>query len=294
MFVLTRESYAEQQYQTEVTTTYRKLDSWNNMPFSPFLFATRTDNGTIAYGLTGELFFAPANTLSHPIAEAAFLEHTGSVFLSLERVEQRLGTFEGTGPGLHLAVNYARSGSPLTVEASFEESKSHFTAGNIVDWKTDRYGIKVGDYFTNGLLAGVGIDHTKTNDLSGPSFILNADVLSYQLFLKYVRQLEGGKGIKVETKIEWSAWSTDDGRKDTSSDIMSVSIVYYWTQAIGTGIGFQQSGGIYTPQGQTYTASVDYFITPSFSVKGVYDRFLTSNNVYGDSNSYNIALAARF
>lgn len=294
MFVFTTASYAQEQYQAELATLYRRFDSRDSKTISPFI-TELTDNRTIAYGFTGEVFFLPVDTASHPFAEAAFFERAGSVYFSIAQIEQKAGTLEGTGPELLLAVNYAKPGFPLAIQASFEESKLHYTAGSSGDLKTDRYGISLGNYFTNGLLAGVGFDRSKINDLSNPFRVIDADVLGCQLFLKYVHELDRGRGIKLEAKTGWSR-TADDQRNDISSSILSMSIVYYWTQTVSTGIGFRYTGGVYVPQGQTYTANVDYFISPRFSVKGVYERFQASrpDDIYGDSNSYNITLAARF
>jgi hypothetical protein len=78
------------------------------------------------------------------------------------------------------------------------------------------------------------------------------------------------------------------------SSVQSMSIVYYWNRTVSAGIGTQNIGGAAAPKGQSYTASIDYYISPRFSLNGAYNRFLASSDVYGDSNSYNIALANRF
>jgi len=295
MIVLAPASYAEEQYQTEIGTSFRKFDSRSNQTFTIFGMAL-SDSEATAYGLTGEVFFTPVNTANHLLGEAAFLERSGSVFIGYQHVEQKLGTLKGAGPELQFAVNYVRPGLPLTAQAFIEDSKIHYTAGSNGDLKVTTYGINVGDYFTDGLLAGIGFEGMKTEDSSRPFFpyfTTNSDTQGWQLFLTYVHELDRGRGIKLEAKGGVSRTKTDRGPAYLNSSSESISMVYYWTRALGTGVEIQNTDGVYFPEGLAYTANVTYFVTPQFSINGIYDSFRTSGSA-GDSNTYNITLAARF
>jgi len=273
-------AYAEEQYQTEVSATYFRSD-------------TDQDNRAFLYGGSAEVFFEPVKTAEHPYAEAAFLERIGSVFVNALNQDTKSGSQEGNGPMLQVGVNYAKPGFPLAIQAVYFTSKIDFGAPYNGNMKSNGYALSVGNFFMDTLLAGVDYTYNKTDFSSagGPSSSTNTK--DYDLFAKYLYELEHGRELSFAGKLGTS--KSDDGTETLSNNHVGLSVDYFFNRSLSAGVGIENnSGKDKDDEGRTYSANVRYFITPRLSVQATYDRFLNANPGLSNDKSFGATLAARF
>ncbi len=303
-------AFGEDQYQAQISTIYQWIDSRDSRAtFISLMPEEPTDNRTISYGFSGEIFFAPVSTVDHPYAEAAFLEHIGSAFFSWQHMDFRSGIRHGTGPEQQFVLNYARPGFPLAIAISFDKSRLRFYDSGQGETREYKSGISIGNYLTNSLLVGIEIAYNYAEainmiNVNPDMFFLNSETLGYGVVSKYVRQLNRDRSVSFQSRINQTR-SVHSAQPINTTE--SVSLVYYWTRRMSAGIGFENSsskslaipgGRTYSaiPGGRTYSANFEYFFTRRLSLTGAYGRFhLTDNNLgFGDANSFNFTLAARF
>jgi len=273
-------AYAAEQYQAEISPEYLRQDSDDN-------------SRVILAGFNAEMFFAPVNAADHPYAEAAFLERIGSVFFSAARADTKGDTFKGDGMFYGAGVNLTTPGFPLAVRATYAATKIDYTEPATGDLKISEYGVKAGYYLLHTLLAGVEYDQTKRDfTLSGFQGIPDKRA-NYSLFAKYVHELRGGKELSFEAALGTNRF--DDGTETLTNTRESLSADYFFNRSLSAGVGFENnSGKDKSIEGRTYSANVNAFITPMFSVKATYERFLNSNHNEPSDRTIDIILAARF
>ncbi len=271
-------AYAGEQYKTEISASYNRLD-------------TDQDGRTLAYGVSAEVFFAPVKIAEHPYAEAAFLERIGSAFLSVLNEDVKSGTLTGKGPALTAGLNYTKPGFPFAIQAMYTTMKVDFDAP-YGETKNNGYSLRVGNYATNTLLAGVEYNYSKSeSSFTGPTYSTKST--GYGLFAKYVHELAHGKELSFEASLGTS--KLDDGTETLSNTDLALSVDYYLNRSLSVGVGIVNSSGKDdNDEGRTYSANVRYFITPRFSVQATYDRFLNANADLTNYRTFGATLAARF
>ncbi len=269
----------EEQYQTEISALYGNLEAGDD-----FKMTTKAING--------EVFFAPVNTKGHPYAEAAFLERIGSASLAAFRSDIKATGNKGDGMTYMVGVNIAQPGFPVAVELMYSTSNFDYGPPSDSTFKSKGYGLRVGNYFTDHLLAGVELSTSKT-DASASGFAMTFKSKDYGLFARYAGELSKGKHVSFEGNVLQST-SEDDTDKEKNTSI-GLSADYFFNRALSTGIGLEKSSGdSESDEGMTYSANIRYFFTPRYSVQLGYDRFLNSNEGSWSDWSYNLTLAARF
>jgi Putative general bacterial porin len=273
-------AYAAEQYQTEISPEYLRSDSDDNFR-------------VIMAGFNAEMFFAPVNTADHPYAEAAFLERIGSVFISAARVDTKDDVLKGDGMFYGAGINVAKPGCPLAVRATYAATKIDYTEPATGNLKISEYGIRAGYYFLPTLLAGVEYDHTK-RDFALAGFRGVSDKRAdYGFFAKYVHELRGGREMSFEAALGTSSF--DDGTETLTNTRESLDLDYFFNRGLSAGVGIENnSGKDKSREGRTYSANVNAFITPMFSVKALYERFLNSNHGEPSDRTIDVLLAARF
>lgn len=248
------------------------------------LFGT-VDNGidVTTLGVTGELFFEPVRTANHPYREAAFLERIGSGILTLQNIDI---DNVGDGPLFGIGVNYARPGFPFVFRADYQRSDIDFDTGG--SEKDDEFRLRAGNYFSDGLLAGVEYDSLK----SDPDMGNEVTTTGYGLFAKYVGPMIG-QTVGLDGAIGTEKHETGD----TSADNLKIAVSgdYYFTRAISAGLGLGvNSGDDEATEGTTWTVRGDYFFTPRYSVRVSYAMFSNDNAGFEDENTLDAVVAARF
>jgi hypothetical protein len=252
------------------------------------LFETTDDTtDTTLFGFRGEYYFEPVKLADHPYREAAFLERIGSVFATIANFDvDDPGGGSGDGPLFGLGVNYAKPTQPFVVRAEYSRAKIDLDlGGNTTD---NEILLQGGYYITDGLLAGVQYNNSEL-ELAGSPTIENT---GYGLFAKYIgRMMDNYIGVNG---------SIGTGKRDQGGptlDNFNVAIAgdYFFTRAISAGLGLGvSSGDDKANEGTTWSANVDYFFTPRYSVRVLYSMFSNDNSGFDDENSLEARVGARF
>ena len=149
---------AEDEYQAEITAVYARTDFSRDFKVNEI-------------GAFAEVFFAPVKTADHPYAEAAFLEHIGSVSVMAADVGLKQSTVEGDGRMLNVGVNYASPDFPLAIQATYGKTKYNYDAPYNFAFKGNDFSISLGNYFTHTLLVGIRYANSKIDEsTTGSSF----------------------------------------------------------------------------------------------------------------------------
>ncbi len=269
-------AYAAEQYQTEVSAEYSRFDS---------------DDGlrVIFYGPKVEWFFSPVNTSEHSYAEAAFLEHIGSVFASVQKMSTNIGAVDADGPLAQVGINYTRPDFPFAIKAQTGYAKLDIdsVSGNV---RIKSYLLKAGYFFEKTLLAGIEYSSSK-QDVSIAT--TNLKQTEYGLFGKYVHELGHHRELNFEARL--SREKDDNGVDELTNTVEELLVDYFFSKSLSIGAGIANSSGQDDSRdGMTYSARARYFIVPQFSVEAGYERFLDSHDGFAGDKTFNVILAGRF
>jgi hypothetical protein len=273
-------AFAEERFQTEISISYGRSDF-------------DRDYRAIMPGVSAEVFFTPVQTSEHPYAEAAFLERVGSVSVMAADEDLKSGAVKGDGPMILASINYAKPDFPLVIQAVYGTLKIDYNAPYSATWESNMYRLSLGNYITNTLLAGVSYSSDK-GSLSQPGQpTITLKDSQYGFFAKYIYELEHDKGLSFQGSLTNS--TSNDGTKSLKNTNEDISADYFFSRGLSAGIGIENSSGKdLDSEGRTYSADIRYFITPSFSVSGMYERFLNANAGYAGSKSFAVMASARF
>lgn len=271
---------AGEQYQTEVSAFYSRRDDTSDFRMT-------------STGVSGEVFFAPVNTEEHPYAEAAFLERTGSIFITADEQEARTGWVKDGGSELGAGINLSQPGFPLTLQLTYTTSRIIMDAPRGFTLTSNAYDFKFGNYFTKTLFAGVEYNYVRRDDIIPLFSTLTSRINDYGLFAKYIHELGDYKELSFEATISRSTiGSTILSNRNTDE---SISVDYFFNKSLSAGLGFENNSGTdESSEGQTYSANVRYFVNPRLSIQAKYDRFRNSHPDEDSDHTYEFILAGRF
>jgi len=267
---------AAEQYQTEVSAVYSRFDS-------------EDDLRVITYGPAMEWYFSPVNTSDHSYAEAAFLEHIGSVFATVQKMSTKIGAFDADGPMTNIGINYARPDFPFAIRAQAGYAKLDIdsVSGNV---RINSYLLKAGYFFAKTLLAGIEYSSSK-QDVSIAA--TNLKQTEYGLFGKYVHELGHHRELSFEARL--SQEKDHNGVEELTNTVEEILVDYYLSRSLSIGAGIANSSGQDASRdGMTYSARARYFIVPQFSIEAGYEKFQDAHDGYPGEKSLDVVLAARF
>lgn len=268
---------AEEQYQSEISAVYGRTDY-------------SQDFRVTTIGAMAEVFFAPVNTTGHPYAEAAFLERAGSVIVTASDIGLKASLADGDGRVLRAGVNYAKPDFPLAVQATYGKTKYDYDAPYNYAYEGNDYSIRVGNYFTRTLLAGVNYANSKIDESTTGFSMKSKDV---GIFAHYVNELGQGTALSLDGSLLSS--TSDDGSGSLRNTVERVSVDYFFSRGLSAGVGIENSSGKdLDNEGRTYSANVRYFVSPRLSFLAMYDRSLAANAGSDDTKSVVIVAALRF
>lgn len=292
LFYCVAAAEASEQYQAEVCAFY---SSTNGSPISKtaLIFGHPVTKATTRLvGVSGEVFFEPVNTEEHPYADAAFLERTGSAFISAASEKTTVGDAKGDSPLESIGINLSQPGFPLVVQLMYTKSLVDFNTPDNLSINSDVYDVKVGNYFAKTLLAGLEYSYGSAEPTSYIFPFGTARSRDYAIFAKYVHELADYQ----ELSFEATAGKSSIGNKWISRNTtVSFTVDYFFNKSLKVGVGFGNSSGTAVlTEGKRYSASVRYFISPRFSVQATYDTFQNSNPDFENEDTYDLILAGRF
>lgn len=271
---------AQEDYRSEISASYLNFDP--------------SDDGTMyVYGASAELFFAPVSTAEHAYAEAAFLERAGSLRVGVQNQVDHSGIDKSDGPGIGVALTYAKAGFPLAIGASYSQTwiASGDSAGT--DFEARSYGLRVGNYFTDSLLAGLLYSYSK-NEFSSPGTPdSSTESNTYGIFARYAHELQGETSLSFEGELVSERY--DNNTETLTNTISALDVDYYFSHKLSVGLGVaNNTGEEEANEGMTYGARARYFFTPQVSLLAGYNRFLSANEGYGSAKTFSTTLAMRF
>jgi hypothetical protein len=280
LFFYTAAANAAEDYQAEISALYNHHEASDDFKMD-------------MAGISGEFFFSPVNMKDHPYAEAAFLERVGSVYVASFLSDVKGTGSTGDGITYDIGVNLAQPGFPLAVQLVYMTSDYDYDAPSSASFESNSYGISIGNYVTDNLMAGVEYFSSKSEMSSSVFPTMTWKSKDYGLFARYAGELSEGKHVSLEGSLGQSK-SEDDIESEKNTNI-ALAADYFFNRALSAGIGIERSSGdAQTEEGMTYTANVRYFITSQFSLQAAYDRFLNSNAGVASDWSYTLSAAVRF
>lgn len=202
------------------------------------LMASQVDTGfsdSNAFGIGGELLFAPAMTNKGPLEEAKFLSMVGGASAAY-------ATNDDTDVD---SIGLAVDGYMGSVYAAARYSQLDAGAVDV-----DSYGVSVGYRVSPALL--VALDYDDSDDLNISSVGVSA---------KYLAQLGGEQALNIEGGVT----SFDDA---ADSKVFSLSGDYYLNAMFSVGVGIEESdqSGVDT----AFSFNTNYFVTKKVSVGAEY------------------------
>lgn len=291
-------SDALEQYQTEITAGYERLD-FDGSP-------SRAIDATA--GL--EYFLAPVNTANHPYAEAAFLERIGSAGITATDSDFTSHSFKSDLRTYDLFVHYTAPDFPAVLtagwstasgDAKFDDYFFTFQSHYQSHTASDSYYLDLGTYLSYGLLASIGYryDAGETTSTSFGTLMPVETSRSvsrgheYTFSTKYVKETGSGTAFNLEAALEQDVFDTGPPSKKTT--IVSFAGDFYFTRSVSVGAEIESDNAPFNySDGKTYSARAKVFLTPRVSAAVRYDRFINDNPGLRNNRDFSIMLAARF
>lgn len=271
---------AQEQYQTEISAEFYRTD-------------VDTGSRLTAYGASAEVFFIPVKTEGHPYAEAAFLEHVGSVYLGGLNTDIKSGT-EGAGRAHAVGINFTEPALPVVITAAYRSSHMGYDPPANMEQVSRGYSFSIGNYLDRAVLAGIEYYQAAYDLQSGGMTLATTMTRDYGLFVKYVVQLPGENAWSLEGRL-LSRERQSTGKSALWNTRVFVSAAYFFDRTLSAGAGLENnSGDDKYAEGISCEVNIRSFITPRLSVQVSYDRFLNANAGYPNQKRFGLALAARF
>jgi hypothetical protein len=212
-------------------------------------------NDVDAYGLNGEIFFAPVDTSKGPLAEASFLDHASSISASWVDID------EADDDLLGLGLRVVTPGD-FIIEASFDDSGD-----------SDQWGLGLGLYLND------------TTDLVFTySDIDDADQSSLTADLHSVIALGG------DMSLAYSVIASYIDAADENGYGLGGDVTFYVNDQLGF-TGLVDYTEIDDFDVTTLGVSVDYFIVPMFRVSA---SFINQDTGFTDIDTIGIDASVRF
>lgn len=283
---------ATEQYRTEISAFYSNTDGSPTSKTALIFGHPATKATTRLVGVSEEVFFAPVNTEEHSYAEAAFLERTGSAFISAASEKTTVREARGDSPLESLGINLSQPDFPLVAQLMYTKSLVDFNTPDDLSIKSDVYDVKVGNYFAKTLLAGLEYSYGSAEPSSYIFPFNTARSRDYAIFAKYVHELADYQELSLEATAGKSTIGNNWISRNTT---VSFTVDYFFNKSLSIGVGFENSSGTAVlTEGKTYSANVRYFISPHFSIQAIYDTFQNSNPDFENEDTYDLILAGRF
>lgn len=239
-------------YQGEISAAYGDI-SYDN---------SNADGHSIE--LEGEYYFSLVDTKNHPLAEAAFIEKSSSVYVQLGNEEIKAGGQKADIYSRLIGVDFYIPDSIIYLGAGVAEFKANAPSflGQSYDWESSWF-IKAGVAPIAGLLVW-------------SEFVEDIDITDeWNINGKYVLPLSGEQALNFEAGYEKSKLGYTD-------DTISLAADYYIDRNLSIGTGFTNTS---YANGTNINSTNDYFVrarnffTDNISVELAYTDGDTGNNL---------------
>ena len=281
--LLSANSHAEQNYQTELLVGYEKEDA-----------DTSTDK---TIGLGAEIYFSPVNTENKPLAEAAFLDKSSSVivgYIKLKRDLQNASINSIDSKGPLIEINYITETDAFIFGALYLKQDLD-TDPNLVTGDSKTIGISIGKYLNDS--STVNFSYA-SSDIEARSTSANltssTDIDYYNLSYKTVQSLDAtsyysfGAGIELIKKSDSSSVNEDNHEFEILGE-------YYFTRMTSLGAAaLFNSGDDVSQEGKTLAIGGTHFFIPQIALNISLSKFIADDSQTEDTDSILVAAIARF
>jgi len=281
--LFTQSALAQQSYNTELGINYSSME---------------TNNGTGSTLTTpfARLYFNPVNTRDKPLAEAAFLDRTGSASIALLQGEGRVKTTYNQTQvidslGLRFSIDGRQHDSDTTIQLLFIKYDSEAGSGstkNYPDIEVKSYGIGLGQYISNTQHIGFEYQNTTNN-----STLLDLESYTYRINTKMVRSLGGDSAFNLMAGINRT--STEANNSKTTNTNYPIKADYYFNPAFSLGAGITVNrGDDLSDEGTTLSFNTGYFISPAIELAASIASFSPSYPDVEEYDTWIIGIRGRF
>lgn len=274
---------AEQYYQTEIIGGYEKED------------ADTSTGKTISFGF--QYYFAPVNTNSSPLSEAAFLDKKGSIVAGYINSKSDLqnstvDSIDSSGP--LIAINYITETDAFILGAIYSKLDGDINP-SLATIDATIVGFTIGKYINNSTSLEASYSRVEAdymNTSSSQIFELNIDY--YELTYKTVQEL--GDDNFYSFNIGYTLTNKDDSTstKEDNNEVI-VSGGYYFSRMTSLDLSASfNSGDDVSDEGQTLGIGFTHFIAPQIALEIEMSKFSADDNNTEDLDSISFDVIARF
>jgi hypothetical protein len=282
--LLSANSHAEQNYQTELLVGYEKEDA-----------DTSTDKTT---GLSAEIYFSPVNTESKPLAQAAFLDKSSSATVGYFQSETDLlnstfNSIDQSGP--LISINYITEANAFIFGATYSKIDGD-TNPNFVEIDGRLAGFSIGKYLNDSSAINIIYKNSEADyrDTASNQTIATLDIDSYELSYNAVQSFDAARYFRFSAGIELINKSDSSSVKEDNHEL-EVLGEYYFSRmtSLGASAAFN-SGDDVSDEGTTLAIGFTHFFVPQFALNIELTKFNADDNQTEDTDSISVVAIARF
>lgn len=275
-------SYAKQYYQTEIIGGYEKEEA-----------DTSTDK-TIGLGV--QYYFAPVNTESKPLAQAAFLDKKSSVvagYINSKRDLQNSSVDSIDLSGPLIAINYITETDAFIIGATYSKLDGD-TNPDLVTIDSKIFGFTVGKYINDSTTLQASYSSGESeyqNTSSNQTSTLDIDY--YELTYETVQMLGATNYYSLGIGFELTRKDSSTSAKEDNNEF-KVSAGYYFSHMTSLNVGASfNTGDDVSDEGQTLGVGLTHFISPQIALEIGLSKFNADDNNTEDTDSISFDVIAR-
>lgn len=275
-------SYAEQNYQTELSGSYQRSDA-----------DTSTDKTT---ALSVEIYFLPVNTENKPLAQAAFLDKSSSVALAYikhktDLQNSNINSIDIDGP--QIEINYITETNAFILGVVYE-TLDFDTNNNLVTGDSKTTGITIGKYLNDSsavklsyISNDIEVRNTTSNQAS------STDIDYYNLSYNTVQSLDATSYYRLSAGIELRKSESTSMKEDNHE--LAVLGEYYFNRMTSLGVAASfNSGDNVSQEGKILGIGATHFFIPQVALDIGVSRFIADDSQTEDTDSISVNIIARF
>ena len=230
------------------------------------------------YNLESMLYLSPVKKANHPWLEAAFLERTSNIGVTLaHRDAESTDNVIGADSNYYsLSGQYASTSHPVIVTAAYAYTKSTFDRFTPeVTTKTDSYSLSIGSYLGANTALTANYSHNKYNSNNRNN---DSNKYVYGISVRSVLLFSNRQALSLSGGFENSSYDNEPPN-DQSATAYFFTPIYYITQtlSIELPITIRNSSFDYSDE-KLVGIGVHGFIGPHFSAELHYSKGFTDDS----------------
>ena len=282
LFFFSTASHAEQPYQVELSGGYEEQDADSS-----------TDKSAI---ISAEVFFSPVKTDNRPLAEAAFLAKSSSVFLGYVKQKSDLKNsnvnridFKGPAAG----INYITETHAIILSAAYFKQDID-TDNNLITGDTTVASFSIGKYLDDNSAVTFSystLDSQLRNTMTNQRF--SDDAKQYGLSYKTIQPLGNSRYFGLQADIELIKSDSASIKEDNRD--FSIQGQYYFSRMTSLGVeAALNSGDDISQEGKRIAVELTQFFLPQFALNLSWSKFFADDSLIENNNVISVNAIARF